>query len=415
MFDEIKRIVETHNNWRRRECINLIASESVMSPSAEKLLISDFEGRYNEHSGSDCHYKGTRYSYEIEELCNDIFRKKFNTRFADVRPIAGGIANLTVFAAFTRPGDIIVSPGIPNGAHVSHTRYGLAGVRGLKNADMFFDSKMMNVDVEKTIELIKKVDPKLIMFGGSMFLFPHHIKEIKESVDEDVKIIYDSAHVFGLVYNKRFQKPFEEGVDIITSSTHKTFQGPQGGIIIGNNDLDEKDWKKIENAIFPGILSNTHIHRFPALAATALEMNEFGEDYAGQVIRNAKTLAQCLRALGFDVLCPDLGFTESHQVIVNVKKLGGGKSVADRLEECNIISNKMSLPSDTSDDATRNPSGIRLGTQELTRFGMKEREMKVIAELFNKILIDKLNVERMKKEVTDFRKQYLEIKYCFKD
>jgi glycine hydroxymethyltransferase len=414
VFDDVRKTVENHERWRS-ECLNMIASEGVMSPAAKKFYVSDFEGRYNEHTGPDCHYRGTKYSYEIEEICNELFREKFNTRFADVRPIAGGIANLTAYAAFSKPGDIIVSPGIPNGAHVSHTRYGLAGVRGLKNIDMFFDKERMNIDVEKTVELIEKVKPKLVMVGASMFLFPHPIRAIKDAMSEDAKLIYDSAHVFGLVYNKKFQKPLEEGADLITSSTHKTFQGPQGGVIIGKKDTEEKDWKKVENALFPGITSNTHIHRFPSLAITAMEMDEFGEAYANQVISNAKALAKEMNTLGFDVLCPNLNFTESHQVIFNVKKLGGGKTVAETLECCNIICNKMSLPNDTPDDATKNPSGIRLGVQELTRFGMKEKEMKFVAELFKKILIDKTSVDKMKKDVTDFRKQFTEIGYCFKD
>jgi glycine hydroxymethyltransferase len=413
MFDRVKKIVEDHNKWRR-ECINLIASESVMSPLAEKFFVSDFSGRYNEHSGPERHYKGTKYSYEIEELCNDIFRNKFNTSFVDVRPISGSTANLAIYGAFTKPGDILISPGIPNGAHISHTRVGLAGIRGLKNIDMFFDQENMNIDVEKTVDLIKKVDPKLIILGASMFLFPHPIKEIRESIDEDIKIMYDAAHVFGLVYNKKFQKPLEEGADVITSSTHKTFQGPQGGIIIGNR-MDEKEWKKIENSLFPGVLSNTHIHRFPSLAITALEMNEFGEDYSSQTIKNAKALAESLSKEGFKVLCPQLGFTESHQVMVDIKEFGGGRMVADKLEESNIICNKMSLPWDSQDDATKNPSGIRLGVQEMTRFGMKEKEMKIIADLFKKALIDKLNIERVKKEVIDFRNRFQEINYCFKD
>jgi glycine hydroxymethyltransferase len=413
MFDRVKKIVEDHTKWRR-ECLNLIASESVMSPLAEKFFISDFSGRYDEHSGPERHYKGTKYSYEIEELCNDIFRDKFNTSFVDVRPISGSTANLAVYGAFTKLGDVIVSPGIPNGAHISHTRVGLAGIRGLKNIDMSFDQENMNIDVEKTVDLIKKVDPKLIILGASMFLFPHPIKEIRESIDEDIKIMYDAAHVFGLVYNKKFQKPLEDGADVITSSTHKTFQGPQGGIIIGNR-MDEKEWKKIENSLFPGILSNTHIHRFPSLAITALEMNEFGEGYSSQTIKNAKALAESLNKEGFKVLCPQLGFTESHQVIVDIKEFNGGRVVADRLEECNIICNKMSLPWDSQDDATKNPSGIRLGVQEMTRFGMKEKEMKMIAELFRKALIEKLNVEKVKREVIDFRNRFQEIKYCFKD
>jgi len=409
----IFNIVETHNRWRRHECINLIASESVLSPVAEKYYISDFEGRYNEHSGPDCHYQGTKYSYEIEELCNEIFRKNFDTPFVDCRPLAGGIANLVVYTALTKPGDVFVSLGIPNGAHVSSTQWGLAGVHGLKNIDMFFDKEKMNIDVEKTVELIKKINPKLLMFGASMFIFPEPIREIRESIDSKIKIIYDSAHVFGLVYNKEFQIPFEEGADIITSSTHKTFQGPQGGIIIGNKKLSEEDWEKIQTAVFPGTISNHHIHRLPALAITALEMNEFGKDYARQVIRNAQTFGKYLYNLGFEVLCPNLGFTRSHQIIVNVRKFGGGKFVAEKLEECNIICNKMALPTDTPQDATKNPSGIRLGSQELTRWGMKENEMKKVAEFFMRVLISREDTETVRRDVINLKERFNKIHYCF--
>ena len=248
------------------------------------------------------------------------------------------------------------------------------------------------------------------MFGASMILFPESIKEIKEQIDQNIKVAYDSAHVFGLVYNKEFQQPLEEGADLICSSTHKTFQGPQGGIIIGNKNLDQKDWEKIQTAIFPGTISNHHIHKLPSLAITALEMDKFGKDYAKQVIKNSKALGQALYDLGFKVLCPEKGFTKSHQVIVNVKEFGGGKTVAQLLEENNIICNKMSLPIDTPQDATKNPSGIRLGSQELTRIGMKENEMKEVANFFRKAIKEKKNI---KKDVEDFRKDFKKIHYCF--
>jgi glycine hydroxymethyltransferase len=207
-----------------------------------------------------------------------------------------------------------------------------------------------------------------------------------------------------------FQNPLEEGADVICSSTHKTFQGPQGGIIIGKKDLDEKDWKKIQIAVFPGTVSNHHIHRIPPLAITALEMNEYGKDYAKQVIKNAKTLGRALYNLGFNVLCPEKDFTESHQVIVNVKEFGGGRTVAEILEANNIICNKMSLPIDTPQDATKNPSGIRLGTQELTRIGMKEHNIEEVTEFFKKAIKEKRNI---KKDVEEFRKTFQKIHYCF--
>ncbi len=405
----VKEITDNQNRWRRQECLNLIASESVLSPLAEKYYLSDFEGRYNEHD-VEPHYCGTKYSMEIEKLCNIIFGVRFNTSFVDTRPIAGGVANLIAYTAFTKPGDIFISLGIPNGAHVSSTRWGLAGVRGLKNIDMVFNKDRMNIDVDETVKLINRVQPKLLMFGASMFLFPEPIKAIKYQIDPDIKVIYDAAHVFGLIFNKKFQQPFEEGVDIITASTHKTFQGPQGGIIIGSPCLAESDWQKVQTAIFPGILSNHHIHRLPALAITALEMMSFGEAYAEQTIKNARALGKALYNLGFKVLCSEFGCTDSHQIIVNVKNLGGGDSVAKELERNNIICNKMALPNDSPHDATHNPSGIRLGTQELTRWGMKETDMQAVADLFRKALLDRCEV---KAEVAELKKQFNSIKYCF--
>ncbi|MDQ1278930.1 MAG: glycine hydroxymethyltransferase, partial [Thermoproteota archaeon] len=183
--------------------------------------------------------------------------------------------------------------------------------------------------------------------------------------------------------------------------------------MIGNDNLEEKEWRKVGTAIFPKMLSNTHLGRFPPLAITALEMNEFGKDYARQTVRNSKAFAGYLDRIGFDVLCSPL-YTDSHQVVVNVREFGGGETVADKLEQYNIICNKMALPQDSPDDATNNPSGIRLGTQELTRFGMKENEMKAIADFYEKILIDNAEVEGTKKEIIDFRKDFQEITYCFK-
>ncbi len=408
---EVFKIVEKHNEWRRKECLNMIASENVMSLLAEKVFVSDFEGRYNEHD-EEAHYQGTKYSLEIENHVNRIFGERFKTKFVDCRPISGAIANLCVYHAFLKHGDIFVAPGLTAGAHVSSTKYGIAGVKGLNSIDAFFDEEKFVLDVDKTLKLIEKIKPKMIMLGRSMFLFPEPLKELRENVGE-IKIVYDAAHVFGLIYGKQFQKPFEEGADIITASTHKTFPGPQGGIIIARNGFEEKDWKKIQRAIFPGVISNHHIHRLPSLVITAIEMNEFGEDYAKQTIKNAKAFAQAMFERGFKVLCEKYGFTESHQVLVDVREFGGGKEVAKKMEEANIIINKIAFPWDSDKDATQNPSGIRIGLQELTRFGMKENEMETVAEFYKKILIDKKDARKMREEVIEFRKNFLEPKYCF--
>jgi glycine hydroxymethyltransferase len=414
-FEKIKEIVRKQDSWRK-ECLNLIASENVLSPLAERFLISDFVGRYNEHGIKNGefeeHYQGVKFSSQIEKICIKIFSKRFKTPYVDVRPISGAIANLAVYRATLKPGDIFLSPGLTFGAHVSSTEYGIAGVCGLKSIAIPFDERKMQLNVKETLRLIKRVKPKLIMLGRSMFLFPEPIKEIRKYTKSI--IVYDAAHVFGLIYGGKFQNPFKEGADIITASTHKTFPGPQGGIILGNPKLDKKNWKKVQNAIFPGIVSNHHIFRLPSLAITALEMNKFGKNYASQTIENAKALAKELFKIGLDVLGKENGFTKSHQIIVDVKKFGGGKMVAEKLEKANIIVNKMALPKDKDIDATQNPSGIRIGVQEMTRFGMKENEMKKIAYFIKKVILDKINPKEVEKEVIGFRKKFQKVKYCIK-
>lgn len=411
---KIKEIVKTHDFWRS-QCLNLIASENLISPLAKKFLISDFLGRYNEHSTKNgkfiSHYQGTKYANEIEKLCNKIFSQKFKTPFVDTRSISGAMANLIVYSAFLKPGDVFLAPGLVFGAHVSSTQYGIAGVLGLKSIDLPFDTKNFQIDLEKAIPLIKKKNPKLIMLGRSMFLFPEPIKEIRKITD--AIIVYDASHVFGLIFGGKFQDPFKEGADIITSSTHKTFPGPQGGIILAKKDFPLELWRKIQRAIFPGTISNHHIFRLPALAITALEMKRFGKKYAKQIIKNAQTLAKFLFEFGFDVLAKERGFTQSHQIILNVKNLGGGERVAKKLERSNIIVNKMALPEDSARDATYNPSGIRIGVQEITRLGMKEKEMEIVAKFFKRLLIDKEKPEKIKKEVSLFRKNFQKIHFCF--
>jgi len=408
--EKILDIVGNQNKWRRFECLNLVASENVMSPLAEKVYLSDFMSRYNEHN-AESHYQGTKYAMEIEHVVKEIFMKKFSTNKVEIRPLSGGMANLIVYRSILKPGDPFISPKLTAGGHVSSTRYGVAGILNLSEIPMFFDADEMTVDVDRTIELINNVKPKLIMFGRSVILFPEPIREIRESIDSRIKIVYDAAHVFGLIWGNRFQDPFSEGADIITTSTHKTFPGPQGGAIIARSDLEDKIWKKIEFTTFPGVIYNHHIHRFPALGITALEMMEFGEEYAKQVISNSKALAESLFDYGFNVLCPHKGFTESHQVLLDVREIGGGRKVAMELEENNIIVTKVALPWDSDKDATGNPSGIRIGVQEMTRWGMREEEMRHIGELFHEVLNEHRTV---KDKVVELRSNFKEIKYCFR-
>lgn len=406
-INEIESLTEKHNQWRKKECINLIASENVTSPAVDKIYVSDLGHRYAEGKPFNRHYQGLQYVDKIEDLTQKLAKQLFDAKYVDLRPLSGTTANLSALGALTNYGDTIISSSIPNGGHVSHTRYGVSGLIGIKDFSFPFNIDEMNIDIDATKKKIEEKQPKVLLFGASLFLFPHPVKEIADFAKSyGTRIIYDAAHVLGLIAGKRFQDPLREGAELITTSTHKTFPGPQSGMIFGNTD----DFEKIETVVFPQVICNHHLHKLPAMAVALEEMTTHGHSYAKQIITNAKTLAQSMHELGFAVVAENKGFTESHQVVVDVSQFGGGKPVAELLESMNIILNKNFIPGDDVNTETmKNPRGIRIGTQEMTRMGMKEEEMKMIAELMKKALVDKKDI---KDEVVGFRKNFLDVKYC---
>ena len=350
----------------------------------------------------------------------DLAKKLFKAEFADVRPISGVVANLIIYSGFTNPGDVMIAPSIPAGGHISHGKKehsGTAGlVHGLEIEFFAFDSDEMNLDVDKTKTKIQELEkqgrlPKIAMFGGSVFLFPHPVKELADFLKGyDIHINYDAAHVAGLISGGEFQDPLREGVDTMTMSTHKTLFGPQGGLVLAF----EKNAEIIKKATFPGLTSSHHIHHMAAKAIAFAEALEFGKDYASQTIKNAKSLAVALNDSGFKVLGEKQGFTKSHQAVVNVLDYADGGKIEADLEKANIIVNRQIVPGDLK--AKRNymhPSGIRLGTSEITRLGMKEPEMQEIASFIKQVIIDKKDAKEVAAKVADFRKNYQKTQYCF--
>ena len=418
-YDEIFTSLEKHNKWFENS-IPLIASENIPSPAVREAIISDFGNRYAEGWPGERVYAGCTYIDEVEIRCMDLAKKLFKSEFADVRPISGVVANLAIYSAFSNPGDVMLAPSIPAGGHISHGKKehsGTAGlVHGLEIEFFAFDSEEMNIDVEKTkakVEELKKQDrlPKIAMFGGSVFLFPHPVKELADFLKSyDIHINYDAAHVAGLIAGGEFQDPLREGVDTMTMSTHKTLFGPQGGLVLAF----EKDAEVIKKATFPGLTSSHHIHHMAAKAITFAEALEFGSDYASQTIKNAKALAVALNDLGFKVLGEKKNFTQSHQAVVNVLDYGDGGKIEADLEKANIIVNRQLIPGDLK--AKRHymhPGGIRLGTSEVTRLGMKESEMQQIASFIKQIVVDKKDAKEIANQVTELRKNYQKTEYCF--
>lgn len=315
-------------------------------------------------------------------------------------------ANLAAFFGYSDYGDKLMALDVPYGGHISHAKVSAAGIAGLKTISHPFDKDIMNIDIDAMNKKILEEKPKIVLFGGSLFLFPHPVKEAREAADEvGAKIMYDAAHVLGLIAGGQFQQPIAEGADLVMGSTHKSFPGPQGGIILSHKENKEV----IDNAVFPGVVSNHHLHHLAGLGIASAEMLEFGQDYAKQIVKNSKALAQSLYERGFDVLCEELGFTESHQLAINVSNIRSASDIAHDLANNDVILNKNLLPGDNVDDSD-NPSGLRIGTQEITRRGLKEKEMDEVAEFIKRVAVDKENI---KDEVREFMDQYTTVHYSF--
>lgn len=421
-YDRVFSLLESHHEWFR-SCIPLIASENVPSPAVREAFVTDFGNRYAEGWPGERVYAGCTYIDQVELICIELAKKLFRAEFTDVRPISGVCANLAVYSAFTDPNDRMLTLAIPNGGHISMGKKEFSGtaglVHGLRVEYFSFDKEEMNIDVDGTKKKVQKMvkdekdPPKLAMFGGSLFLFPHPVKELADFFhSHDMIVCFDSAHVSGLIAGGKFQDPLREGADVMTLSTHKTLFGPQGGCVVSY----EKHADRIKKGVFPGNTSNHHLHSVAAKAIAFAEFLEFGLDYAAQVIRNAKALANALHDRGFTLLGEKRGFTMSHQVVVDISAHGDGGTLERVLEDADIIVNRQMIPGDIQ--AGRHythPGGLRFGSSEVTRLGMKEYEMEQIAEFIKNCIIERQNVEEVRKKVSEFRAKFQKVQYCFQN
>ncbi len=428
------RITE-NNRWRQRECFNIIPSETTPSLLVKMCEISDPAGRYAEHrtmKGKEIYfYQGIDFIREVEEQARDAMREYFGCKEAELRTISGQMANEVVFKAMARyltrkakgpmrRMKLVMNNDLSKGGHLSSQPMGAlfnyveedpeTGKESVVNFPISSDNPY-KIDVPRMVELIREKKPDLIVFGKSMFIYPEPVKEAYETVQElDPRpvIMYDMAHVLGLY--GAFQTPLEEGADIVTGSTHKTFFGPQRGVIVSNfvkgHDL-RKLWIEIKGRTFPGSTSNHHLGTLLGLLAATYEMNMFKEEYQAQVRKNARAFAQALTRHGLKVEGDAAdGYTHTHQVILRVREHGFGEDVARKLENNNIVCNYQALP---DDESFIESSGIRTGVQEMTRFGMKEDDFGRLAELMADVVV---NGKDVRAEVMKYRRGFLEMQYC---
>ena len=397
-----------------RHGLGMIASENIVSPAVRNIVSSDLHGRYAEGLPGKRYYQGCDDFDTIEALGIDLAQKVFGANFANIQSTSGTVSNIGALKALAKPGDAITAVSTADGGHISHARMGAVGLRDLNLTTYPWNEERMEPDIDAACKTIREVKPKVALFGQSVFLFPTPLEEMAAAAKEvGASVMYDGAHVLGLIAGGQFQDPLREGADLMTGSSHKTFPGPQGGFLLSSSE-DETFQRRLNNAMFPGVCSSYHLHHVAGKVMALAEFMEYGEAYARDTVSNAQAFAEALASEGFDVLAESRGYTASHQVLTRHGGLdsGAGARAAQRLEEAGIITNMNMLPGDTK---ALSPSGLRLGVQELTRVGFTNDDMKDVARFYARVLLNEENTKRVRQDVQALKAERQIIRYCFNE
>ncbi len=397
-----------------RHGLGMIASENIVSPAVRNIVSSDLHGRYAEGLPGKRYYQGCDDFDTIEALGIDLAQKVFGANFANIQSTSGTVSNIGALKALAKPGDAITAVSTADGGHISHARMGAVGLRDLNLTTYPWNEERMEPDIDAACKTIREVKPKVALFGQSVFLFPTPLEEMAAAAKEvGASVMYDGAHVLGLIAGGQFQDPLREGADLMTGSSHKTFPGPQGGFLLSSSE-DETFQRRLNNAMFPGVCSSYHLHHVAGKVMALAEFMEYGEAYARDTVSNAQAFAEALASEGFDVLAESRGYTASHQVLTRHGALdsGAGARAAQRLEEAGIITNMNMLPGDTK---ALSPSGLRLGVQELTRVGFTNDDMKDVARFYARVLLNEEDTKRVRQDVQALKAERQIIRYCFNE
>jgi glycine hydroxymethyltransferase len=410
--EELAGLVARHEEYRRK-CLNMIASENVASPAVRRFLACDLGGRYSTYLGDPSirTYRGGKVLAQIEDCAQRLAKQAFSAEFADLRPLGGHMAGLAAIFGLTSPGDTVFEMGVMGGHRTaSHLTSSLLAHNLIKVEYIPFNIHEHAIDMPRLIDLVGMRKPKLIIFGRDQILFPENIQPIRTYADEvGAYVAYDMSHIHGLIVGKGFPNPLDQGADVILGSHHKSLPGPQGGLYLTRS---EEVYERMWRGLFPALVTNHHAERAPALAVAYLEMLQFGEAYVRQIVRNSAALGRALCDLGVQALYAEKGFSLSHQVLVDVMEQGTGEAVADRLERSGILCTPTIVPRD-SEGGAATKSGLRLGTQELTRIGMTEEDMSTVARLLARVILGREEGEAVARDVADFTYQFGSLRYCF--
>jgi len=402
-IEEIDALVEKHIQYREN-CLNLIASENYSSPAVRNHLTSDFGNRYGCYptiNPSSREYRGNKYIHEFEMKTQRLVGEVFGAKYVDLRPIGGHIAGVATVLGLLSPGDLVLEISLKDWGHglVALMREAPHLNRTIRVEFMPF-TKDRVIDLEQLTKMIYELKPKMLIFGGSGMLWPEPIAEIKVIAEkEGIILCHDASHVTGLIAGGVFPNPLQEGVDVMFGSTHKSFPGPQGGFIVTNRF---EMFERIGNTLGSSLVTSHHLNRLPALAVSMLEIKKFGEDYGAIILKNSQALGKYMEQDGFKVIGARKGYSQTHLILVDVSEFGSGLQISKQLEDANIL---------CSDDFGQLDKEIRIGTAEVTRRGMRESDMKFIADCFKRIILNKEDPSGVAQDISSFTESYRGCEY----
>ncbi len=403
----VHQTLDAHVQYMDRECVSLYAGTNVMNPRAAQVLASSVGTRPSLGYPGDKYETGLHHAEQLEIMAGELLKELFNCRFVEYRVGSGSLANLYAFMACARPGEAIFSFPAAAGGHVTHHREGAAGLYGLEVHPMPFDAAKLAIDLTALREQARAVKPKLLVVGGSLCLFPYDVAAVREIADEvGAYVMYDAAHMSGLIAGGAFQQPLAEGAHLMTTSTYKSFGGPPAGLVLTD---DAALAQRLDAIAYPGLTANFDLSKTAALVLAALDLREHGRAYAQTCIANAQALAASLYVRGCPVQAVEgRGFTISHHIALPAHKWGGGTRAARRLEQANLLVSGIGLP---LEPVAGDFNAVRLGTQEVTRWGFLPDAMPEVAELLCRVLVKDEAPAQVRPDVVALRKGYQEVRF----
>ena len=383
------------------DCVNLNPATNVMNPKAEAALASGLGSRPSLGYPGDKYEMGLEGVEKVEVIAAELAAEIFGARYAEIRVPSGAIANLYAFMVAAKPGDCIIAPPPSIGGHVTHHLAGCAGLYGVETHAAPVDPKGYTMDVAELRKLAHRVRPKMITIGSSLNLLPHPVREIREIADEvGALVLFDAAHLCGMIAGHAWQQPLEEGAHLMTMSTYKSLGGPASGLIVTN---DAAVAEKLDRIAFPGMTANFDAAKSAALAITLLDWKTHGRAYAAAMAETASALAEALAGRGLPVFKPNGVYTTSHQFALEAAEFGGGQAAAKRLRCANVLSCGIGLPVATVEG---DMNGLRLGTPEIVRWGMTAADMPELASLIARGLKGNDAPEDVARDVSAFRRRF---------